>query len=295
MSLNKFFLFIIILANSTIIFSQNKIVKKDSIQEGWVTKGKLTFLFSQSAFSNWTSGGENNVAGNIGLNYDFNYIKDKLTWNNRFIASYGLVKTQNTEFEKKTDDRLELNSIVGLNADKNWYYSLIFNFKTQLTTGYIYEKNDEGIETRREYTEFMSPANIILGPGMLWEKSKNLNVNIAPATAKLVIVNKDFTLPNNEYFGVEQGKSTRFELGFNAAAYGKFTIMENTVMENILALYANYLENPQNIDIDYTMNITMKINKSLSTNITFQTIYDDNAYKGFQIREVFGLGVNYDF
>lgn len=295
MSLNKFFLFIIILANSTIIFSQNKIVKKDSIQEGWVTKGKLTFLFSQSAFSNWTSGGENNVAGNIGLNYDFNYIKDKLTWNNRFIASYGLVKTQDTEFEKKTDDRLELNSIVGLNADKNWYYSLIFNFKTQLTTGYIYEKNDEGIETRRKYTGFMSPANIILGPGMLWEKSKNLNVNIAPATAKLVIVNKDFTLPNNEYFGVEQGKSTRFELGFNAAAYGKFTIIENTVMENILALYANYLENPQNIDIDYTMNITMKINKSLSTNITFQTIYDDNAYKGFQIREVFGLGVNYDF
>ena len=29
--------------------------------------------------------------------------------------------------------------------------------------------------------------------------------------------------------------------------------------------------------------------------VLFQTIYDDNAYEGFQIREVFGLGFNYEF
>jgi hypothetical protein len=31
------------------------------------------------------------------------------------------------------------------------------------------------------------------------------------------------------------------------------------------------------------------------TNLTFQTIYDDNAFEGFQIREVFGVGINYGF
>jgi hypothetical protein len=39
----------------------------------------------------------------------------------------------------------------------------------------------------------------------------------------------------------------------------------------------------------------MKINKFLSTNFTFQTIYDDNAFAGFQIRQGIGLGVNYNF
>ena len=58
-------------------------------------------------------------------------------------------------------------------------------------------------------------------------------------------------------------------------------------------LYSNYLENPQNVDIDYQMNLVMKINKYFSTNVSFQAIYDDNAIGGFQIREVFGLGVNY--
>jgi hypothetical protein len=36
----------------------------------------------------------------------------------------------------------------------------------------------------------------------------------------------------------------------------------------------------------------MKINKYLSTNLSFQAIYDDNAFQGFQTRQVFGVGVN---
>lgn len=39
----------------------------------------------------------------------------------------------------------------------------------------------------------------------------------------------------------------------------------------------------------------MKVNKYLSTNFTFQTIYDDNAFRGFQTRHYIGLGVNYAF
>jgi len=39
----------------------------------------------------------------------------------------------------------------------------------------------------------------------------------------------------------------------------------------------------------------MKINRYLSTNLAFQAIYDDNAFRGLQTRQVFGLGVNYGF
>jgi hypothetical protein len=50
-----------------------------------------------------------------------------------------------------------------------------------------------------------------------------------------------------------------------------------------------------NIDIDYQINVVMTINKTLSATLTYQTIYDHNAYQGFQTRQVFGLGVNYGF
>ena len=113
--------------------------------------------------------------------------------------------------------------------------------------------------------------------------------------SKFVFVDKNFTLPNDAYFGVQEGESMRYELGFSAAAYAKFNIMENVSMENILALYSNYLEDPQNVDFDYTINIVMGINKYFSTNLAFQAIYDDNAFQGLQTRQMIGLGINYRF
>ena len=96
-------------------------------------------------------------------------------------------------------------------------------------------------------------------------------------------------------FGVEQGKTTRFEFGASVAGYYKFNLMENISVENILNLYSNYLNKPANVDVDYQMNLVMKVNKYISTNLAFQAIYDDNAIQAVQVREVFGLGVNYGF
>jgi hypothetical protein len=130
---------------------------------------------------------------------------------------------------------------------------------------------------------------------MLWRKSDNLKLNMAVATSKLVIVDKELTLPDEAYFGVEQGTSVRYELGASIGAYYKFTLMENITMENILNMYSDYLENPQNLDFDYSINIMMGVNKYFSTNLAFQVIYDDNAFQGLQTRQMIGLGINYSF
>ena len=143
-------------------------------------------------------------------------------------------------------------------------------------------------------SHFFSPAFFQFGPGMLWKKSDNLKVNIAPATSKLIVVHDHFTEFGSS-FGVEQGEITRYELGAAVNGYYKFKLMENVSVENILNFYSNYLEDPQNVDIDYQLNIVMKINKYLSTNFAFQTIYDDNAFRGFQTKQIIGLGVNYGF
>jgi len=256
------------------------------VTEGWKRSGKVTILFNQSAFSNWTAGGENNISGTLGINYDINYFNENISWDTKIIAAYGISKNQD-EDQKKTDDRLEINSVIGKKASGNWYYSWFFNGKTQMDVGY---DPDTGVEISHGF----SPLYLQTGPGMLWKKSDNLKVNFAPATTKMILVHGHFT-EFGESFGVEQGETTRFEFGMSVGAYYKLTIMENVTMENILNLYSNYLEDPQNVDIDYTMNLEMTINKYLSANLSFQTIYDDNAFEGFQIREVFGLGVNFGF
>ncbi|GEM54477.1 hypothetical protein B0A58_01985 [Flavobacterium branchiophilum NBRC 15030 = ATCC 35035] len=265
----------------------------DAKPNGWKKGGLLTLTFNQSAFNNdWTGGGVSNMSGNIGLNYDLNYKKDDVSWDNKFIASYGLTKIKGEDLVRKTDDRLIINSIVGKKASGYWFYSGFVNFKTQFDAGFLLDGT--GKPTGVKNSHFMSPAYIQAGPGMLWKKSDNLKVNIAPATSRLILVDSYFTQYGSS-FGVAQGKSSRFEFGASVNAYYKTTLMENVTIENNLGLYANYLDKPQNIDIDYNMNLVMKINKYISTNLAFQAIYDDNTIGAFQIREVFGLGVNYGF
>nr|WP_299031235.1 DUF3078 domain-containing protein [uncultured Tenacibaculum sp.] len=258
--------------------------KKDEPKEVWKRSGNISFLFNQSAFNNWLAGGTNNISGTIGLNYDFNYTKGDWTWDNKLIASYGLTKLKGEDI-KKTDDRLELNSLVGKKASKNWYYSAFFNFKTQMSSTDV-----NGVQT----SHFFSPAYFQFGPGMLWKKHDNLKVNIAPATSKLIVMHGHLT-EMGDAFGVAQGETTRYELGAALNAYYKLDVMKNVSVENILNLYSNYLEDFQNVDIDYTVNVVMKVNKYLSANLSMQAIYDDNAFEGFQTREVFGLGINYGF
>ena len=269
---------------------------QETVTPRWTKGGNASLMFSQSAFNHdWTGGGTNNVAGNLAISYAFNYKKDKWAWDNNIYIDYGLTKLQDDKFTRKTNDRFEINSVLGKQATEFWYYSLFLNFKTQLTDGYKYTATD-----RTLINKLLSPGYLQSGIGMLWKKSDNLKVNLAPVTAKIVTARKQFTSPTSanyiaNFYGVENNKNIRFELGFSANAYAKFNIMDNVSLENILSLYSNYLDKPQNIDIDYTLNAVLTINKYLSTNFTFQAIYDDNAARAVQIREVFGLGVNCKF
>lgn len=282
---------------------------KEPPKQGWTGSGEFSLLFNQAAFNaEWTGGGTTNYSGNIKLTYDFNYRKGKLTWDNRILGDYGITKNRGEDFSKKTNDRLEFNSIVGRQIrESDWYYSFFLNFKSQFAAGFEYDKDENGRNFRTETTHFLSPAYLQLGPGILWKKNDNLKVNFAPGTAKLIFVDKKFTKVNeslpgildayneNKYFGVDANKTTRFEFGASVSAYAKFDVLANISAENILNLYSNYLEDPQNVDIDYTLNLVLKVNRYISTNVTFQAIYDDNAVKGFQIREALGVGVTYGF
>ncbi len=260
--------------------------QENEAEKTWTSKGNFALLANQSSFTNWQAGGDNNFSGSVNVNYDLNYKKEDWTWDNKFQLNYGITKLKGTE-QQKTDDRIEINSLLGKQASGNWYYSAFLNFKTQMDTGL-------DPDTKERNSHFFSPAYLQVGPGMLWKKSDNLKVNIAPATSKFIFVHDHFT-NNGSAFGVEEGKTMRYELGASISGYYKVNLMENVSIENILNLYSNYLEDPQNVDIDYQLNIVLKINKYLSTNLAFQAIYDDNAYKGFQVREMVGLGLNYNF
>ncbi len=294
LTFNIFFLFLILN-----VLSQEKAVDSSNVKNNWTKSGNFTFLGNQSSYSYWTAGGQTSISGTIKIDYDFNFENNGWNWDTKVITAYGLNSIGGSKYIKKTDDRFEINSLLGKkftnNLIGNWSYSSFINFKTQWTKGYRYRKNSNGEEERSELTRFFSPAYLQIGVGLYWRKSKDLWVNFAPVTGRLIIVNKFFTenlQEGKQYFGVNKGSNSRFELGASLRSYYKFELIENVEISNRLSLYSDYLENSGNIDLDYTINTSMKINKYLTTNFIIQFIYDDNSVKRLQVREVMGIGLN---
>ena len=294
LTFNIFFLFLILN-----VLSQEKAIDSTNVKNNWNKSGNFTFLGNQSSYSYWTAGGQTSISGTIKIDYDFNFENNGWNWDTKVITAYGLNSIGGSKYLKKTDDRFEINSLLGKkftnNLIGNWSYSSFINFKTQWTKGYRYRKNSNGEEERSELTRIFSPAYLQIGIGLYWRKSKDLWVNFAPVTGRLIIVNKFFTenlQDGKQYFGVNKGSNSRFELGASLRSYFKFEFIENVEISNRLSLYSDYLENSGNIDLDYTINTSMKINKHLTTNLILQFIYDDNSVKRLQVREVMGIGLN---
>ena len=106
----KNLLLLLLLLLPFVNFSQENEPSEES-KDGWKKSGKITLLINQSAFSNWQAGGDNNFAGNLNLNYDLNYLSGDWSLDNKILASYGITNSKD-DGTRKTDDRLELNSIL---------------------------------------------------------------------------------------------------------------------------------------------------------------------------------------
>ncbi len=272
-----------------VLFALSNLQAQDQKEpvKNWNNSGNISIMFNQASFDNWIKGGENSLALNGLINYNFNYKKNKSVWDTKLILAYGLSRIDDQT--KKTDDRFEINSTYGKQASKLWYYSFFGNLKTQMTDGYDYS-----VSPKITTSKLFAPAYLSFGPGMLWKKSDNLKVNFAPATSKMTLVMDDDLSAAGAY-GVDPGKNFRYELGMAINGYYKFNLMKNISMENILGLYSNYLDHPENIDVDYQMNMVMTINKYISANLGLNLLYDDNALQDLQVKEVFGLGFNAKF
>lgn len=263
----------------------------------WTIKGENTLLLNQSSFTNWASGGVNAFAANLSLNYDFNYKNGKWSWDNKVIAAYGQTFQKETDW-RKNDDRFMINSLLGYEASEKWFYTFFMNFNTQFANGYDYSGDE-----RKFISAAFAPAYLSFGPGFAFKESDNFKVNVSPAAARMIFVN-DQVLADAGQFGVDPGKKSRFEFGASLDAYYKVNIMENIAFENMLKLYSNYLEDPQNIDVDYTANLFMTVNRFITVNAGVQLIYDDNTMltkkdervgPGIQVKQILGAGVTYKF
>lgn len=259
----------------------------------WATGFKAAVTFNQVSLTNWAAGGENSLGGNSMFSLFANLRQGKTTWDNSLDLAYGMVKT-GEESTRKSDDKIDFLSKVGHNViNKNLFLSANLSFKSQFAKGYNYP-NDSVI-----ISKFMAPGYLMLGLGLDYKPFPYLSISLLPLTGRLVFVN-DTSL--SVVYGLDPGEKIRAEFGAAFKVTFEKDIFTNVSLKSKLDLFSNYLDRPQNIDVNFEALLVLKVNKLISTYVGIQTIYDHDILildkdgkigPRTQFKQTFGIGLTY--
>ena len=293
-------------------------IKRFHMPSFWTKTNRATINLNEVAFVNWNAGGDNSVSGIMSLHSERNYKFRYVQWNNSLDFRYGL-NAQEGQTIRKTDDQIRLSSTFGHRKDtiSKWYSSGKMNFNTQLSNGYKYPDRTTPI------SRLMAPGYLFLGVGTSYiDDAKKLNIYLSPLTQKATFV-LDQDLADRGAFGVRKatydalgnkitdGEKVFMELGILVTNTYERTVAENVLVKSNLSLYTDYLASFGNIDVDWFLDIHLKVNKFISSNIGMHFIYDDdilfdrvvndlgfveqNGRPKLQFKQLLGFGVVYAF
>lgn len=258
----------------------------------WTHSGIVSIGTNGGFLHNWAAGGE---LGSLLINGILSAKLDRLLhrdiWSNSLDMTYGLTYNYSSGFvPRKTDDRIDFTSKYGhlIDTGKNFYFTGLFNFKSQFTKGYDYSlPNWDSIPT----SNFMTPAFFTTALGLEYRKGSDISVFLSPIAARMIVADKFYTLRSPEgAFGVPYGKTSVFQLGAYFSGRYTWNIRENMVFKTRLDLYANYLakdtkdstgtvikkDNPGNINVLFDNLFSWKISRVFNFTLGATIMYDNN-------------------
>ena len=261
----------------------------------WKYKGDANLQFMQNYVSdNWYKGGESNysMVGSLVLeaNYDN---KNKWKWDNKLEAKLGFLRSRTDSLHKfkANEDLIRLTSKVGLEAAKNWYYTLQLLAYTQFTQGL--KANDPVV-----YSDFCSPLNINLGLGMDYKVNK-LNerltgtINLSPFAVNYRYVGR---LELGPSFGLDAGKHSLFDFGSQLTADLEWKMNDNITWKTRLYAFTSY----KRAEIEWENTFELRVSKYITANLFLFPRFDDasmwDSDLGYwEFKEYSSIGFAYKF
>lgn len=280
---------------TVLAFSQTD---ENGYKEGaWDLKGVTGINLSQTTLSNWSAGGENAVAGNAYLNGTLKRKSGHWLWMNTLVLEYGLSKLE-SQGNRKTNDNIDFSTQLGYSTNDKLFYTAMGSFKTQFYKGYNYPNKDHYI------SKFMAPAYSNISLGVEYRPKANYSVYYSPASLKMTFVQDDY-LSNEGAFGVDPGDKFKAQIGTYLKARAEQKVMENVNLISTLELFTPYDKDFGNVDVNWDVLISMKVNKYLSATLNTTLKYDDKVKSvnsdgtksgpKVQFKEILGVGLAYNF
>lgn len=298
-------LFLMLIIASAFIVNINAQDDKDKLEDGkWYLKGVTGLNLSQTALSNWSAGGESSVAGTAYLNGTLNRKSGNWLWSNALALEYGMTNTK-SQGTRKVSDKIDFTTQLGYSTDNKWFYTVMGDFKSQFYKGYNYSSDGE---KGNHISKFMAPAYSNISLGIEYRPNTIYSIYLSPVAGKFTFVEDDY-LSDLGSFGLDPGDKFKAELGAYLKARAQKKIMENVELITTADFFTAYDKSFGNVDINWDLMLSMKINKFLSATVNTTLKYDDDVKNikvlddgtevkrgaKVQFKEMLGIGIAYNF
>lgn len=307
---------------------------KDSTdwQKYWKLTGVVGLNLTQTSFTNWAAGGQNNANGVLFANLNLAYQKGLHSWEANLISEIGMMYTmgaRDVETEtgvflgktnwRKSSDKIDFSTKYGFEFKKTWFVTVMASFKTQFARGKEYAKFDKGDVRKPAYiSNWMTPAYADFSVGIDWKPKTYLSLYLSPVAGRITACTvpeierelvSDYTVNSIRHsYGIDTttGKAFKADLGLTFKAQVNYTYKNLTIMTS-LVLFTPYTSKQQkfgNFDVDWDFSISYQflkvLNVSLMTSLKYydQVMITDkkgNTGPRVQFKEVLGLGIGYSF
>lgn len=237
----------------------------------WKYRTETSFILNQGLLTNWVKGGESSISTVLDITYYADYTNKPLLISSNHFArlKYGLIASGSNDLRKNID-LLETNSKFNHKAFGKFDFSAIMLLKTQIAKGYSYPNDSVPV------SKLLNPLTITLGMGLDYKPNKETSINFSPLSYKGTFVT-DTVIIDQTKFGIAPDRKSKHEPGASFMISNVFRPTKTITVTNRLQLFTNYINNPQNIDVDWEMIFVANLNWFTDVRLNTHLIFDDDT------------------
>lgn len=280
----------ILISRNKLNFEHRQITMEKIKRNPWSMKSYAMVQFSQNYISkNWHRGGNNNISILNIVNGTFNYDNKKnIQWDNfaEWRMGFNSVEGDTLRTLNANDDILRATSKLGIKAGGKWYYSTSVDFSTHFFDSY------KAVNSKTKKASFLTPVRFNMNIGLDYKYKKLLSLMFSPFSYKFIYA-QDTLHINQKTFGIPKGQNILSQIGSAFTAQLFYNPTRELEIDSKFSFYTNY----EKIEVDWELIANFKLNRFLSTRLSFNPRYDNTVLTDekakIQLKQMLTFGLSY--
>jgi hypothetical protein len=277
---------LLLIAASAALAQESQPVLPALIDTSWKHTMIISANITQISFTDWAQGGENALAYALFLEGKSTYAVEVIEWVNSYKFGYGQAKIGSQSI-RKTDDKIDLESILTYKIGKHVNPFASASLKTQFTEGVMYDASGHATPV----SNFFDPAYLMQTVGVGYQPGPEVKTRLGAALRETIA--KTFAGKySDDLTTTSEVEKLRVEIGMESVTEVGWTVMENVILNAKLEIFAP-LKHFDRTSVRSDNTLSAKVNKFLSMNLNVYLLNDPQVQARTQIKQTLALGFNY--